>query len=318
MCSGVGGKDRSGTTGPSERARELVRGAYDHHVHISPDVMERRIDDLELADRFKELGLAGFTLKSHYVPTAERASVVRSAVSGIDVVGAIALNAAVGGMNALAVEIAGREGAKFVWLPTVNAANEAARLASSSSDNSKLPFWAKLQQELRENGISSGPVRVVDQTGAVLPETRAVLRTVAAHDLVLATGHLGRDEIFAVVEAAREEGVHRIVVTHPEFPSQNLSAEDQGRLIEQGALMERCFAPAYSGKVSWETMFENIRATGPQNSYLSTDLGQPTNPPVEDGLALMVDELLSAGFEEDEVRTMAVENTRRLLAGVFV
>jgi hypothetical protein len=317
LCSGVAGKDGPQATRPSKRARELVHGAYDHHVHISPDVMERRIDDLELADRFKELGLAGFTLKSHYVPTAERASVVRSAVSGIDVVGAIALNAAVGGMNALAVEIAAREGAKFVWLPTVNAANETARLAWSSSGG-KLPFWAKLQQELRENGISSEPVGVVDETGAVLPETRAVMRTVASHDLVLATGHLGRDEIFAVVEAAREEGVRRIVVTHPEFPSQNLSAEDQSRLIEQGAIMERCFAPAYSGKVSWEAMFENIRATGPENSYLSTDLGQPANPPVEDGLALMVDELLSAGFEEEEVRTMAVENTRRLVAGVFV
>lgn len=318
MCSRVAGKDRGETTHPSERARELVHGAYDHHVHVSPDVMERRIDDLELANRFKELGLAGFTLKSHYVPTAERASVVRSAVSGIDAVGAIALNAAVGGINALAVDIAAREGAKLVWLPTVNAANEMARLASSSFGGGKLPFWARLQQELRENGISSEPVRVVDETGAVLPETRAVLGTVASHDLVLATGHLGRDEIFAVVEAAWEEGVHRIVVTHPEFPSQNLSAEDQSRLIEQGALMERCFTPAYSGKVSWEAMFENIRGTGPENSYLSTDLGQPANPPVEDGLALMADRLLSAGFEEEEVRTMAVENTRRLVAEVFV
>lgn len=315
MCSGVTGK--GGARSPSERARELVLGAYDHHVHISPDVMERRTDDLELANRFKELGLAGFTLKSHYVPTVERASVVRSAVGDVDVLGAISLNAAVGGMNALAVEIAAREGAKFVWLPTVDAANESGVRTTSSSDG-KLPFWAKLQQELRDNGISAEPVRVVDETGTVLPETRTVLRTMASHDMVLATGHLGRDEIFAVVEAAREEGVRRLVVTHPEFPSQNLSAADQSHLIEHGALMERCFAPAYSGKVSWETMFENIRATGPENSYLSTDLGQPANPPVEDGLALMVDELLSAGFEEDEIRTMAVENTRRLVAGVFV
>ena len=45
---------------------------------------------------------------------------------------------------------------------------------------------------------------------------------------------------------------------------------------------------------------------------LSTDLGQVTNPPVEDGLALMADQLLGAGFAEDEIRTMAVVNTRRL------
>jgi hypothetical protein len=47
----------------------------------------------------------------------------------------------------------------------------------------------------------------------------------------------------------------------------------------------------------------------------ATDLGQLANPPVEDGLALMADAFLAAGFTEDEVRTMAVANTRRL-AGV--
>ena len=44
----------------------------------------------------------------------------------------------------------------------------------------------------------------------------------------------------------------------------------------------------------------------------ATDLGQVSNPPVEDGLALMADAFLAAGFTEDEVRTMAVANTRRL------
>ena len=39
------------------------------------------------------------------------------------------------------------------------------------------------------------------------------------------------------------------------------------------------------------------------------------NPPVEDGLAIMADKFLEAGFSEQEVRSMAVDNTRRL-AGV--
>ena len=36
-------------SGPSERARELVRGGYDTHVHIAPDVVERKISDIGLA-----------------------------------------------------------------------------------------------------------------------------------------------------------------------------------------------------------------------------------------------------------------------------
>ena len=112
-------------TEPSARARELVRGAYDLHVHVEPDLAQRRIDDLGLARRFAELGLAGFVLKSHYVPTAERAAVVRAAVPGVDALGAITLNAGVGGLNAQAVEIAARGGARIVWLPTVDSENEA-------------------------------------------------------------------------------------------------------------------------------------------------------------------------------------------------
>jgi hypothetical protein len=45
---------------------------------------------------------------------------------------------------------------------------------------------------------------------------------------------------------------------------------------------------------------------------LSTDLGQVFNPPVEDGMALMVDRLLAAGFDDEEVQTMAVVNSRRV------
>lgn len=296
---------------PSARARELVRGAFDVHVHIAPDVVERRVTDLQLARRFAELGLAGFVLKSHYTSTAERAAVVREAVPGVDVLGAIALNRAVGGLNALAVEIAAREGARVVWLPTVDAANEAAH-AGSLPPGATPPPWLRLQQELRGSGIGIEPVAVLDADGRVLPETRAVLEAVARHGLVLATGHLGRDEILAVVGAALEEGVGEIVVTHPEFPSQSLSVADQLALAGRGALLERCFTTPHTGKVSWERWLATTRAVGPEHSLLSTDLGQVSNPPVEDGLALLADRLLVAGFSEEEVQLMAVTNTRRV------
>ena len=74
-------------TSPSDRARALVRGAYDLHVHVAPDVPPRRIDDRELAQRCAELGLAGFALKSHYTSTAERAQVVSALFPEVEVVG---------------------------------------------------------------------------------------------------------------------------------------------------------------------------------------------------------------------------------------
>jgi hypothetical protein len=293
-------------TEPSARARELVRGAYDLHVHVEPDLAKRRIDDLALARRFAELGLAGFVLKSHYVPTAERAAVVRASVPGVDARGAIALNAGVGGLNAQAVEIAARGGARIVWLPTVDSENE------SSEDGpkpAKQPVWRQIQDEFAAAGVAAEPVRVTPE--ALAP----VLALVARHGLVLATGHLGRAEIHRAVEQALAAGVARVVVTHPDYPTQGVPVGEQRELAARGALLERCFAPIHTGKVSWEATFEAIRATGPAVNVLSTDLGQLTNPPVEDGLALMADQLLAAGFSEEDVHTMAVVNTRTL-AGV--
>jgi hypothetical protein len=297
----------------SERARELLRGAYDTHIHVAPDVVPRIVDDVTLARRFVELGMDGFTLKSHYTSTAERAAVVRAAVPGIDCRGAIVLNRAIGGLNPLAVEVAAREGVRTVWLPTVDAVNEShEREVKTSHPPAKVPVWVKLQLELREQGIEIEPVAVVDLAGAVLPQTRAVLERVAHHGLLLATGHLARHEIFTVVDAALEEGVREIVITHPEFPAQNLSVADQRALAERGALLERCMTTPHTGKIPWEVWIQNIRDTGPEHSVLSTDLGQVFNPPVEDGMGIMVDRLLAAGFSDEEVHVMAVVNSRRV------
>ncbi|MGH2835694.1 MAG: DUF6282 family protein [Solirubrobacteraceae bacterium] len=296
---------------PSERARQLVRGGFDMHVHIDPDFVPRIIDDVGLARRCVELGLAGFQMKSHYNATAERARTVNAAVPGAHAIGAIVLNQAVGGMNPLAVEIAAREGARTVWMPTVNSTGEMEEV-HSFAPGAPMPVWMKFEVSLREAGVEAEPVAVLDGDGKLLPAVQKVLGVAARHQLVLATGHLARDEIFAVVDGALAAGIGDVVVTHPEFPSQNLSLEDQAELANKGALLERCFTTPYTGKVSWERVFDGVRATGVENNVLSTDLGQVFNPPVEDGLALFADRFLQAGFSEEEVHTMTVTNTRRL------
>jgi hypothetical protein len=298
-------------TRPSERARVLVRGSYDLHVHIAPDVPPRRIDDVTLARRFAELGLAGFALKSHYTSTAERAQIVSSLVPGVEVLGTLTLNRAVGGMNALAVEIAAREGARIVWMPTVDSpAETAGRTEPKPGDN--VPQWAKLQHELRGLGLGVEAVEVTNAAGELLPETRDVLAAIARHGLILATAHLGRDDTFAVVDGAVQAGVATIVVTHPEFPCQNFSIDDQVALADRGCLLERCLTTPHSGKAPWERVYEGVRAVGVERTLFSSDLGNPDYPEVEDGLALWADRLLGAGFGEDEVRDMIVTRSRRL------
>ena len=296
---------------PSDRARTLVTGAYDLHVHVAPDVPARRIDDVTLAREFAEMGLAGFGLKSHYTSTAERAQIVSTLEPRVEAVGTLTLNQAVGGMNALAVEIAAREGGRIVWMPTVDSpAETAGRTEPKPGD--KVPQWARLQHELRELGLGVEPVLVTDPEGRLLPEARDVLRAIARHKLILATGHLGRDDTFAVVDGALEEGVVDIVITHPEFTCQDFSIEDQVELAERGCLLERCLTTPWSGKTTWEHVFDGVRAVGIERTVFSSDLGNPDYPAVVDGLALWADRLLGAGFDEDEVREMIVSQSRRL------
>lgn len=288
----------------TDEAWEAIEGAFDLQVHVAPDVIERRTDDVDLAQDFLARGLRGFVLKSHYLPTAERAKVVARAVPGIESYGAIALNHSVGGLNPVALEIAGRSGNKIVWFPTVDAANETA--GRLDGGNEKLPFWAKIQREIAAAGITRPPITVLDAEGKISEETRQCLELIAKYEMILATGHLGRHEIFPLVRAAKAAGVKKIVVTHAEFPSQNLSGGEQAELAQLGAVIEHCFTTYYTKKAPWESVFANIRQTGVYRSMLSTDLGQAANPPVAEGFAMFAQRLLDAGFSSGEVQTMSV------------
>jgi hypothetical protein len=287
----------------TDNAWKAIEGAYDLQVHVAPDVIERRTDDIDLAKDFLARGLKGFVLKSHYIPTAERAQVVARAVPGIESYGAIALNHSIGGLNPVAIEIAGRSGNKIVWMPTVDAANETAgRLGGG---NEKLPFWAKIQREIAAAGITRPPITVLDDDGKISNDTRQCLELIAKYNMILATGHLGRHEIFTLVREARALGVKRIVITHAEFPSQNLTGEEQAELAGLGAIIEHCFTTYHTNKATWEAVFANIRHVGIERTMISTDLGQATNPPVAEGFAMFAQRLLDAGFTIPEINRMA-------------
>jgi len=295
----------------SDAAWEALKGGYDLQVHVAPDVIERRIDDLDLAKEFLAHGLRGFVLKSHYFPTAERAKVVTRAVPGISAFGAITLNHSVGGLNPVAVELAGRSGCKIVWMPTVDAANETA--GHLDGPNVKLPFWAKIQRELAATGIAPPPITVLDSNGKVSDGARSCVELIAKHNMILATGHIGRAEIFALVKAAREVGAQRVVVTHAEFPSQNLTADEQHELAQMGAFIEHCFTTMYTGKAPWDGVLAAIRKAGPEHCVLSTDLGQTINPPVAPGFAMFAQRLLDGGFTVEQIRRMTVTNPSALV-----
>lgn len=292
--------------------RELIKGAYDLHVHSAPDVLPRKMDDIEMAKRIKESGMAGYAIKSHYFCTSERAEMVNRLYPDCDAVGTITLNSSVGGINPTAVEMAARSGAKLVWFPTCDSAHEIAHVFDGNP-NKKLPYWAQIIIQMKDAGIQAPVINILEEDGTLKKPVLDVLDIIARYDMILATGHVSHEEAFALVSEAKNRGVKKIVVTHVDFPTTYYTVEEQKQFVEMGAVMEHCYTTWATGKVEFEVTKEMIREIGPANCILATDLGQKTALYPDEGLLEFAKRLYDDGFTAEEIRTMAVDNPRALL-----
>lgn len=292
--------------------KELIRGAFDLHVHSGPDILPRRMDDVEMAQRIIESGMAGYAAKSHYFCTAERATLVNKIYPEAKVIGTITLNSSVGGINPTAVEMAARAGTKIVWFPTTDSAYEMSHVFNGDK-NKNLPYWAQIIIQLKEEGIVIPSIKLLDDNGILKPEVLDVLAVMKKYDMILATAHSSHEETFALVKAANELGLTKIIITHVDFPTTFYSIEEQLELAEYGAFMEHCYTTWATEKVTFETTLEQIRALGPDRVILATDLGQKTAKYPDEGLLEFATKLHENGFSVEDVRKMTVDNPRFLL-----
>lgn len=268
----------------------LLQGVIDIHIHTNPDIRTRRLSDLQLASEARRVGARAIVIKSHLVTTMDRASIAREAVPGIDVFGGIALNAQVGGLNAVAVDTAIKMGAKLVWLPTSSSANERRRL-----------------------GKSDGVEAVVG--GKVVPALLPILKLIAQSDIALATGHLTPAETLVVVEEARKQGVAKIVVNHPEWATVDMSIDEQKQLAQFDVYFERCYARNVGGKYdkNFARNLQAMEALGFESTIVATDGGQVENPLWSDALAEYIGYLLQAGVPKTTVDLMTKRNPAKVL-----
>jgi hypothetical protein len=284
-----------------------IKGLIDFHTHAAPDVFGRAVDDDELAALAAARQMEAVVFKNHVTHTADRAWLVQKHVAGVKVFGGITLNGAVGGLNAQAVEwmwrMQGGHG-RVVWFPTFDADNH-----------------------VRRAGTAPSGIRVVDESGTVLPAAREVLKVCAAQRLVVHTGHSSAEQALALIAAAREEGCERVVVTHAQFDVVGMNEAQMRQAASMGAKMELCAlgmlvgpeSPLewmrHSTRVALKDTAERIRNVGARHFVLGTDLGQTGNPTPADGLQMFVTGLQAAGVSRDEIQTMGREVPGALLMG---
>lgn len=286
----------------------ILKGAIDLHIHCSPDTVPRSVDDLDMAKEAVENEMGGFVIKNHYAPTAGRAALVRKLFPGLNAVGSITLDSAVGGINPMAVETMARMGGKVVWFPTFDSYLQLDYAMQHTSQ------FIDMQMKLTQAGMPHPAIRVLDDDGNVRKEVRLVLDIIADYDLMLATGHISHEEAYSLVKAAKEQHVKRILLSHVDCLSTRYTAEEQAAFLELGAVMEHSFLYTAEKAVHWDVICNEIRKAGVDRVVFSTDFGQTRWVSPVQGLRQCAEKLLESGFTVDEVQKMIAKNPAALIS----
>jgi hypothetical protein len=242
-------------------------GMADLHTHSSPSLLPRHGDDRATVAAEHALGFTTVVLKAHEGSTVERAAAVGGADAGV--YGGIVLNSPVGGANPDAVEVAARLGARVVWMPTVSARTHKAGAASPELSVHR--------------GFELGVVDVLSEDGTLLPAWHDVLDVIAAHDLLLASGHLSADETVVLFGLAREHGVQRLLVNHPKMAFLHWHHDAAAALQQLDAHLELGILPDLLGDAEHSSL--TLTRTYPTSLLVfGGDLGHAHHPTPADAV----------------------------------
>lgn len=272
----------------NEQIEDILRGSYDLQVHAAPDgSQQRRMDALEVARCAYEAEMGGFVLKSHDYNTTPLTYALNQMYPGLRLFGSITLNRSVGGINPDAVQVAAALGAQVVWMPTHSA-------------------------DFRTSQQGGEGIRVADGEGNLRHVVNEVLEIIAAHDMTLASGHISPSEAIALFEAAKAQGVRRMIATDLYRAA---TADEQRCMISLGAYMEYAFLACMPSRArrTPQELVETVRVLGVSNCIVTTDFGQWQNPPPAEGMRMAIAALLDAGMTTDEVVLLVKSNPAHLL-----
>lgn len=288
----------------------LMHGAIDLHVHPAPSLFPRRIDAVDAVRQASEVGMRAIVIKCHHHSTAPELVPLRDhALKSypVEVFGGVVLNSYVGGLNPYIVDMTIRMGGRIVWFPTISSVNHIKH--HQAQPHMKFP-----SQHGRE--LPDIPVKVLDDNGNLLPAAREIVDLIAEADVVMSSGHISVPEVLALLNYAKEKGVRRMLINHPDFVI-DASEKDVQEFVRLGAYIEHsmCMYHPESTFHLWDfdRLLRWIQLVGPEHTLLGSDLGQKNNPLPVEGLRFTIEKLLDKGIKEHEIEMMVKNNAAELL-----
>lgn len=318
MDSGPTGTGHGGARGvPARPGAQLLIGAIDGHVHACPHLNGRSVDVFEAVEQAAAAGMRAIGLMDNFCSSVGYAALARRRLGhlGVVVFGGVILEPQVGGLSVEVVRAAigvgypdgedrhAADGARFVSLPTHHTRTVA-------------------QAEGRDAAYVATCLAIPER-GPLSDALAAILDLVAAHDIVLNTGHLSAAETVRLVELAQARGVTRLLC-----PANYFTPDDARALTALGACVEFSFffvthatqvglthVDAEKHRVDPVTLprlIELIAAVPPEQVVLSGDCGVSVLPPPVEGLREFLWSLKLSGVPETTLRRAVGDNPARL------
>ncbi len=293
-----------------EKSWELLKGFIDSHCHGAPEAWwPHRPSILQTCIDASKAGMKAVVFKDHYTMTSDRAYIIQEYLdkraaeeegfTPAQIYGSVTLNYAVGGLNPEAVNksLSGDFGkrTKCIWMPSTNSAWQ-------------YSFMGK------EGGIT------ILENGKLKPEVKEILQLAASAPtkVAISTSHLSVEEGLVLAEAGKAAGVD-IIVCHATQELTVITMEEAKEFVKRGAWIElsQCSVvgtPALGGGMgmNFHHSLRLINELGASHIILSTDAGQPGNPPVW-AARIFIMALMARGVSEEEINLMAKRNPAKAL-----
>jgi len=294
---------------------DLLAGAIDVHIHACPHLNGRSVTVFDAVRNAAAAGMRAIGLMDNFANSSGYAALANRELGhlGVTVFGGLIMEPPAGGESVEAVKIAlgygygppfgSGTGAHFISLPTHHTRNIARQERRS-------PAYIEACLEIPERG---------DLPGDLL----AILDLIAAHDVVLNTGHISGPEAVRLVEIARQRGITRTLV-----PSSYYTPDEVREIATLGAMTEHSFffvshatqaglthvdsEKHAAPHVPAQRIVELIRAAGPAHCILSSDCGVYLLPPPHEGLREFLLLLESCGMTREDLARMVRANPAAL------
>lgn len=290
---------------------DLLIGAIDCHVHVTPHINGRSIGVFEAVRQAAAAGMRGLGLMDNFMNSSGYAALAMQELGdlGVDVFGGLIMQPSAGGVDlecarsALEYGYGEGTGARFLSLPT----HHTRHVAKSEG---RSPAYIETCTHVPETGPIPEPIP-------------AIMDLCAEHDAVFDCGHVSGPEAVRLVAEARRRGVAR-VRTHCSRYAVDV-VQEIGRLGGYTELSYFLISLAAQvglthvdkekhsiGGQSLEDLVTRILAAKPETAVLSTDSGIWILPVPVEALRTFLVTLEAAGVARSLLRSMIADNPARL------